>query len=1509
MAQGRVFRGFGQEQLAKRAASVPILTYPEQLPVSAARTEIMAAIDANQVVIVAGQTGSGKTTQLPKMCLQLGRGIRGLIGHTQPRRLAARTVAERIAEELNTQLGGVIGYQVRFDDISSPQTLVKLMTDGILLNEIQADPLLQRYDTLIIDEAHERSLNIDFILGYVSRLLPLRPDLKVIITSATIDSKRFAAHFSHTTVDVVDDPGPEPSEEASVPVIEVSGRTFPVELRYRPLFPEDDTPVPADQTDSHSHNAPPSERGMAEGEENTDPNQPIMFHLPDELSLRGYSQTDTGIDQVTGILSAVDELLDTAEGDILVFLAGERDIRDTQTALSEHLGPRYLAPGEKATLPGSIEVVPLYSRLSTHEQRRIFQPHPYRRIVLSTNVAETSLTVPGIRCVIDPGLARISRFSTRTKVQRLPIEAISQASANQRAGRCGREAPGVCIRLYSEKDFLGRDEYTEPEILRTSLASVILQMISLGLGEISAFPFIDPPDTRAIKDGLAVLTEIGALDTPRTKERPEEPGKEQGALRLTRIGRQLARLPIDPRLGRMLIEAQANGCASEVMVIVAALSMQDVRERPQAHQGAADAAHNRFTDPSSDFITYVTLWRYLRTQARELSGSAFRRMCRSEFLHYLRVREWQDLVTQLRSVCKPLNLDVHPLRQPSRAELAKAQQENIDVVDVIKAMSGGKNGADRDLIHRSVLVGLLSNLGSWHERKNDYEGARGTHFVIWPGSGLAKRRHSWVMAAELVETSRLFARTCAAIKPEWVEPLATHLLRRIHSEPFWSSARGCAMLHEKVVLYGLTLVADRTITLASLKDSLIADLPARELAREMFIRHALVEGQWRTHHAFVRVNAKRLQEAQEVARRTRELGTITSDEALFEFFETRIPHSCTSARAFDAWWKIARKDTPDLLTYPMELLIPDPLALEGFPDTFQQGDLILPLTYTFARSDVDAQGPHHGAHTQSSRATRSSKKAKTSAPPSFPEGVTLTVPLEVLTRLQTEGLDWGIPGQGLEYCIAVIRALPKPVRKHLVPAPSLGQEIFEGIRHHWAHDPLERPTFFEAFTHEVSRLRDIDIDAQTWQVMLQNLPAHMRMHIVLTQRGGKIIEISDDLPDLQRRFASRAAQAVKSAVKGAIAQAFAEAARENPDIPDKAEAPSEIADNQHASSAPIASEAYSSQILVSWPHLGGEDAIDMELSTFSQGLKVRGYPGLRAARLPAALDRGSEEAGVDGNSKLPVSSTSRTASRVVLPGVELTVFPDAHVQAREHRLGVARLLYHAIALPTLRVTSRWTGSQAAILATSPYPSTEAMVADAQLAAAIDLVDSFVQTQEPSHIDTPNHIRTRAHFDALCSWALDRIEDETHKIMGDLVDACEGRAQLDAAMKKHNSLTLLNLHTELKDQLNTLMYPGFLHDTPRVWLKHIGRYLRASALRLEKATASIHAEERANAPLIALHNALQDAQASFDAGPYRPQRADELTQARWMLEELKVQTFAQQLGTSIKVSAQRIHKLL
>ena len=965
------------ERVALTDAAVPTITYPDALPVTARKDDIAEAIRDNQVVIIAGETGSGKTTQIPKICLELGRGRRGLIGHTQPRRIAARTVAERIASELDQKIGESVGYAIRFDDRVSETTAVKLMTDGILLAEMQRDRFLNKYDTIIIDEAHERSLNIDFLLGYLKRLLPKRPDLKVIITSATIDPESFAAHFAD-------------ADGNPAPIIEVSGRTYPVEIRYRPLEFE-----------------------------------------------AGGKVVDQ--DPLDGLTEAIEELMHEGDGDILCFFPGERDIRDAMEAIE----------GKKWK---NVEVTPLFGRLSNQEQHRVFSEHRGRRIVLATNIAETSLTVPGIRYVVDTGTARISRYSTRTKVQRLPIEPISQASANQRSGRCGRVADGIAIRLYSEQDFESRPEFTDPEILRTNLASVILQMVSLKLGDIEQFPFIQPPEHKAIRDGLNLLHELDALHDKQDKPT------------LTATGRDLARIPLDPRMARMLIEANTNGCLDDVMVIVAAMTIQDVRERPLDFQAQADQAHARFKDKSSDFLSMLKLWDYIKQTRNEQSGNKFRKRMKQEFLHYMRIREWFDLVRQLKDVAK---------------QLGWTYQE------------GTERRADD--IHMSLLSGLLSNIGARDGNSKEFQGARNTRFLVFPGSALAKKPPEFLMAAELVETSRLWARDVATIDPAWVEKLGADLLKHNYSEPTWSRKRATAIAHQKSTLYGVPIVADRTVPYHRVDPT---------AARDMFIRNALVAGDWNTHHAFFKTNAQALDDAAAYEEKARRRGLIVDEDTLFDFYDQRIPANVTTGRHFDSWWKKERRRNPELLDFDPTKLIDDSheVTEESFPDHWRKGSIDYELTYKFEPGDPL-------------------------------DGVTVMVPIPMLAGLDTEGFDWLVPGLRLELVTELIRSLPKALRRTVVPAPEFAERAIDRLV------PYEG-TLTQQLADVLHELGGQGINATDFQP--GKLPMHLRMNYGAIDKRGKIVDSDRDLAALIRRQAGHIKSSVSRVSRTAESTAVSE---------------------------------------------------------------------------------------------------------------------------------------------------------------------------------------------------------------------------------------------------------------------------------------------------------------------------------------------------------------------------------
>ncbi|GHG45182.1 ATP-dependent helicase [Sinomonas cellulolyticus] len=1347
------------------------ITYPAALPVSERRDELMEAISAHQVTIIAGETGSGKTTQIPKMCLELGLGEKGLIGHTQPRRLAARTVAERIAEELGVELGQEVGFQVRFTGEAGPLTKVKLMTDGILLAEIQRDKLLKRYSAIIIDEAHERSLNIDFILGYLKRILPQRPDLKVIITSATIDPQRFARHFAHELPDGTEEPAP---------VVEVSGRTYPVEIRYRPLSAD-----------------PNADGGPDDGE--------------DGAVARSDDALEEDRDPVDAVCDAVDELSREAPGDILIFFSGEREIRDAADALSSSI--------QKNPRMAGAEILPLFARLSLAEQHRVFSPGGKRRIVLATNVAETSLTVPGIKYVIDTGTARISRYSHRTKVQRLPIERVSQASANQRAGRCGRVSDGICIRLYSEEDYLSRPEFTDPEILRTNLAAVILQMTAMGIArgpkDVAAFPFVEPPESRAINDGVTLLRELGALSEASGANGKGGKGARGG---LTAVGHQLAQLPVDPRLGRMIVESARRDCAREVMVLAAALTIQDPRERPSQETGkrqAAEEKHARFRDENSDFTGYLNLWNYLQEQQRELSSSAFRRLCKAEYINYLRVREWQELYQQLRQLARPLGISL-------------GQGRETDPV--------GRH----DAVHQSLLAGLLSHIGLLDERKRDYLGARGTRFAIFPGSALFKKSPTYVMAAELVETSRLWARTAAKMDPAWGELVAPHLVKRSYSEPHWSKRAGSVQAYEKVTLYGVTLVAQRRINYGRVDP---------ELARELFIRHALVEGDWSTRHHFFKRNRALLEEVDELETRVRRRGLRVDDETLFEFYDARIPATVVSERHFDAWWKKARHDDEHLLDFDRALVLGDEAAdaVESadaaFPKVWRQAGFDIPLSYEF--------------HPVAPGGT-----------PDPSDGVTAEVPVLFLNQLDPEPFRWQIPGQRAELVAALIKSLPKQIRKNFVPAPDVARRAVEALEADF--DP-QRDSLEESLELVLRRLKGQIIPPGSWN--WDAVPPHLLMSFSVVDSRGKVLGTGKDLVALQEELAPATRRAIAESLGATPATARGVPVSRPAARGDGTKAPA--SGSARTTAAPAARSDLTEDSGLTYGRGLSERSgltewsvgtIPRTASTVVAGHTVTGYPAL--------VDEGRRK------------DTPRGTAG-------LRVFQTEEDQLRAHRAGVIRLLALRVPPPDRYVLEHLNNREKLTFSQNPHGSVADLIADCSLAA----IDRLVPAQLPWD---------RAAFDALYDEVRAELIDTVFKVTAIVEQVLASAQRIGKALRGTTSLALISALNDIRAQLEQLVYPGFVARTGYAQLEHLPRYLRAIERRLEKLPTNVQRDAVAMATVQSLEDDYDDAAAAL--APTGRHEA-KLERVRWMIEELRVSLFAVELGTAGKVSEKRVRQAL
>ncbi len=1243
------------------------LNYPPELPVVERREDILEALAEHQVVIVAGETGSGKTTQLPKLCLELGRGRRGLVGHTQPRRLAARSVATRLAEELETPLGEQVGYQVRFTDQSRDTTLVKLMTDGILLAETRNDPLLLRYDTIIIDEAHERSLNIDFLLGYLKRLLPQRPDLKVIITSATIDVDRFAAHFG--------------TDDTPAPVIEVTGRTYPVEVRYRPLVRDADD--------------------------------------EDDLSLQeGLVQAVEEIEQIER-----DNRWQHGPRDVLVFLPGEREIREAADTL------------RRANLRGT-EILPLYARLSNAEQNRVFAPHKGRRIVLATNVAETSLTVPGIRYVIDPGLVRLSRYSYRAKIQRLPVEPVSQASANQRKGRCGRVAEGVCIRLYDEDDFLARPEFTDPEIRRTNLASVILSMLSLKLGSIEAFPFVDPPDPRFVKDGFRLLHELGAVSDKNA---------------LTRLGRQISRLPIDPRLARMVLAGADRGSLYEVLVVVSALSIQDPRARPADKRQAADDAHHRWHSPESDFVALLNLWHGIENAREALSGNQLRRWCRERYINYLRVREWHDTFRQLRQLLRDMDIEVPPA-PPGDPEQSEEEARQA------RRKTSGK-------LHQALLSGLLSNLGMLTEDR-DYLGARNRKFVIHPGSGLAKKTPKWMMAFELVETSRLFARTVAKIDPAWIEPQAGHLVKRSYSDPHWEMKRAQVVAKEQVTLFGLPIVSGRKVNFGAI---------APEESRELFIRRALVEGEFRTQGEFFAHNRALIEEVEDLEDRARRRDILVDEETLFAFYDERIPADIVNGKGFESWRKKAERDNPDLLKFDLNALKAreaKEVTQGQYPDHLTLGGVSYPVSYHFAPGAED-------------------------------DGVTLTVPAAMLPQLPVHALEWLVPGLLRDKCIALMKSLPKRLRRQVVPIPDWVDAALETLV------PDDRP-LTEALGEFIRRRTGTRVGPEDWR--LEQLEPHLIMNIRVVAHDGRTLGQGRDVRALEQRFEDAASQG---------AQALAAEASEAPAVEGLPERP-----------------------------------LPESRVTDQAGIRVEAYPAL------------------------------------VKEGESFSVSLLDHPAKAEaaHQEGVARLAM-AHRPEWVRQIRRLKGVETCALLFAKVGSKQAFIDD--------LVEA-VFTQVVAAAPLP---RSAAALEQRLQEAGDVIIPHAETLLEQAHAALKEHLEVSKVLKGKLNFALALVYSDIKAQMQRLVYPGFLCDAGS-WLEHYPRYMQAALIRLEKAP-----RERGRDQL--LMGEIQSLEARFDARRESERRgrveAPELVAFGWWLQELRVSLFAQQLGTAMPVSVKRLEK--
>ena len=1368
--------------------------YPAELPVSAAKDDIAQAVRTSQVVIVSGQTGSGKTTQIPKILLEMGRGTHGhQIVHTQPRRIAARTVAERIASETGVRLGDEIGYQVRFTDRSSKRTRLRVVTDGILLAQIQGDPQLRAYDTIIIDEAHERSLNIDFLLGYLTALLPRRTDLKLIITSATIDSVKFRDHFAKAL-------------HTRVPVIEVSGRTYPVQTLYEPA-------------------------GSA----------PALMRSVPGFPSGGFDQDgdrdQDDLDVPTAVARACAELVIHSAHvggprDVLVFAAGERDIREYETALRHHFGPRT----SDMQRPDAIELVPLFARLSAKEQHRVFEHRNHQRIVIATNVAETSLTVPGIRYVVDPGLARISRYSKSAKVQRLPIEPISQASADQRAGRCGRVADGIAIRLYSKDDYDTRPRFTDPEILRTSLGAVVLHMLSVGVArtaeDVTGFGFIDPPDTRAVTDGFNELTELQAV------------ARHRGEVRLTPLGRKLARIPIDIRLGRMILQAGQDATPdtlAAVLVVVAFLSLQDPRERPEEKREEADRLHARYDDPSSDFLTALNIWHRFFPGGKQPSNSVLRKACKQEFMSFLRMRQWHDLYQQLVQMCQGGHMRVgtpKPVKGPDKEilELPLAQQAAHALV----------SSWDDQGIHRAMLSGLLSSMGMQiiHEpkasdftglkgaarakamkraqkrSKNEYRGARGTHFAIFPGSAVSKSTPAWIMSAELVETSRLWARYCAAIDPAWAEPLARSLTRTTYAEPHWSASRGSAVASSKVLLYGLPIVQDRTVQWGSINPT---------QAREFLVRQGLVEGDIRQHFphdGFIQANRDILREADDQTSRTRRVAESVNEEDLADFYFERLPREATSLAALSNWWRHNHDRNPHLLDFDpgqVERLTQDEGGYHpgDYPDHWHTlgrdgSELDLPLTYVY-----DPRDPN--------------------------DGVTVHIPVGALSRLNPQEFTWNVPGLLDDLIVSTIKSLPKTLRVQFVPAPDTARAIRRWIDGHYPTLPGGDPD-------------------QQGQEAVYGSAGNSGGDAAGGHRPIDQEPPEGAWPDFNHVFTAAAIDVVGAQI--------------HPEVFDQAQ------EDRLPSYLRMTFQVEEGTRRRRHPDKGGRSG--------PGGLKVLG----QSKSLAELQSRLAGQARESARNVVGRKASQAAKEGQVVKRADLLHKAGATTVPRKDMIWQAAL--EKLELPAQRISSRWLSRESLMLASAPYPGTEALAKDLQLAAVKRLIPETGAITDDRILQ-----ETVAGLGQV-------FEDTVYQVAKDVIAILQRYAEVDKAVSGPADLPLLSVLQWIRQHASSLVAKGFIGADPPYALPRLQTYLHADLMRLGKARRDKDRDVRwawqAQTAQDKVDNALKAASA-LPNGPAREAAMDRAQEARWMLEEYYVSIWAQELGTATPVSLQRIEKIL